>query len=176
MTRLLALDQSTRLTGWAFQEDDGPIEYGAIKTPSRIASGKGDMTAADFQLDEIYSLATKHSPDYVAIEEVHLGPNPRVLITLAEFRGRLIERIIDRTNCGPVIPVSSNDMKSYMHFGFKVGRELKKDRARFTATAIIKGETLAMSEPENWIGEDESDAICILMIAWSKVRIAELSS
>lgn len=176
MTRLLALDQSTRLTGWAFQQDDGPITYGTIKTPSRIASGKGDMTAADYQLDEIYSLATKHGPDYVAIEEVHLGPNPRVLITLAEFRGRLIETLDYRANNGKIISVSSNDMKSYVHFGFKANRQMKKDRSRFTATAIIKGETLAIAEPENWIDEDASDAICILMIAWSKIRIAELSS
>ncbi len=160
--RRLSLDQSTTMTGWAFGIDDQPPTYGRLKTPTKAQLKKLDQTAQQWQALAIMQLVTDTQPDVISVEGIH-SINIHTAIMLAEFKGYITGKLEARGF--PVVTITSADVQHFMHFGFRVKRALKKERARFVATAMIHGETWAMSHnPEEWIAEDEADALVMLAI------------
>lgn len=161
--RRLSFDQSTSKTGWAFAVDDETPSYGVIETPTKAKLKSYGLTAQQWQAAEIGHVVTDTQPNVISLEGIHYRRNVNTAIILAEFKGYLTA--IFETHGYPVVTITSAEFQHAIHFGFRVKRDLKKERTRFVATAMIHGETWAMSHtPEEWIAEDAADALVMLSI------------
>lgn len=159
---ILALDQSTRITGWAV-EVDGHVEYGIIKTPAKLTGND----AMAFQVAGIMILLSDYTPRAVALEETHFRRNIKTAIMLSRFRGRIEQKILDRNLM--LIDVSSQEVQKRIGLAAFAKKTVKKTRSRFWATCEVKGEQFAMqNDPSEWVPEDAADAVCILRIAQKK--------
>ena len=84
--KLLAFDQSTAKTGWAFFDGEKLIEYGVINktkiknTPDRIRA---------MYLDVI-SIISQFHPDKVIVEAVQQQASPATSMMLSQLQGMII--------------------------------------------------------------------------------------
>jgi len=141
--RILALDDSTTITGWAVFDNQELVGYGKIemtqKTPTeRIAAMKQWML----------SLVAKWKPDMVAIEDIQQQENIQIFKVLAHLQGVLINALYENKYEFDIIHVAT--WRSHCEVKGKTRSELKK-----SAQAKIK----------TWydvsVTQDEADAICI---------------
>lgn len=85
--RVLSLDQSTRVSGWAYFEDG---KY--------ICSGVIDMSKSDLETDkrsfamakEIWKIIKKYNPEHLVMEDTQQQNNVKTVITLARLQGMII--------------------------------------------------------------------------------------
>lgn len=87
--KILALDQSTKHTGWSYWENKGLIKYGVIDTneDDPAFARMADMGIA------IDKLVRKFKPDHVVFEQVQFQRNYKVFSQLSQLQG-VIMRIL----------------------------------------------------------------------------------
>lgn len=82
--KILAFDQSTKITGWSFFESSRYVDSGVIDLhlSKDITEKRSEKMAV-----EICSLIENHKPDVVIIEEVAMQSNAKTLKLLARIQG-----------------------------------------------------------------------------------------
>lgn len=91
MTKLLALDISSKSTGWAIFTDGKLAEYGLIKVDPK--NGWAFRLSA-FAM-QLRSILEEHQPDHVVIEDIYRGPSALTFKVLAFFHGVAYQLISD---------------------------------------------------------------------------------
>ena len=141
--RVLALDDSTTITGWAVFDDEELVGYGKIemtqKTPLERISGVKQW---------MFSMLMKWRPDVVAIEDIQQQKNVQIFKVLAHLQGVLLNTLFENKTEFEIVHVAS--WRSYCEVRGRSRAELKKN-----AQARIK----------DWydvsVSQDEADAICL---------------
>ena len=141
--RVLALDDSTTITGWAVFDNEELVGYGKIemtqKTPlERITALKQWML----------SMITKWNPDVVAIEDIQQQQNVQIFKVLAWLQGVLLNALFETKTQFEIVHVAS--WRSYCQVKGRSRSELKKN---------------AQTRIKDWydvsVSQDEADAICL---------------
>lgn len=149
MSTILALDQSTRCSGYAIFNNDQLINSGTF---TLIDDDLG-IRLVKFR-EKIISLIKDNNIDEVVFEDIQLqsnsGKNMGVTVykALAEVFGVLTELLTELGIQYEVIPAVT--WKSLLNIKGKARPEQKKNAQSFVATTYAKK-----------VSQDESDAICI---------------
>lgn len=164
---ILAIDQSTRSSGWCILSDGMLLEYGVVKTPS----GKQGLEAALWQCQQLAGIAAQNNIQALAIEDIFVpslkAQNAKTIVLLGCLKGMLVITA-DRYNWQWVTVTSPEVCQ---HLGLKVNtpREQKKRASRQIAAMELFGDRTRYEE----IPEDVADAIAIGGIAMRKLLISE---
>lgn len=146
--RILALDQSSRVSGWAFFNDDELIEYGKIDLSNEPQVGERLHKLRCLIRDMIQELKIEK----VILEDIYLDNqkvnNVYTFKTLAEVFGVLFELCIDLDI--PVEAVLAKTWKTTLNIQGKTRNEQKKSAQDW----VQKKYNIKLSQ-------DEADAICI---------------
>ena len=144
--RLLSLDQSSHITGWAFFENEKLIEYGKFNL---IAEDIGERLW-DYR-QAIEKLIKKYNPDKVAFEDIQMQGQINNVVTyriLSEILGVTQEYMVEIGM--PYEIVSSNTWKSKLNIKGKQRAEQKQNAQKYILDQYGKKVT-----------QDEADAICL---------------
>lgn len=144
---ILALDQSTKLTGWAWYQDDQCVQYGAIDL-SRNEDPAGRFIA---MCEAVVDLIKEVRPGFLVMEGVAFQRNAAALIELAQLQGVIIGACLRYQIEFYIYPPSSWRKE----LGFAQGKGIKREDLKRQAVAYVK-ELLGREEPE-----DVSEAVCI---------------
>lgn len=147
--KILALDQSTRITGWAVFADGALQEYGKFDAENAGADIGKRLT---YIKDKVKALIEKHNIQKVLIEEIQLqntvGNNVVTYKKLAYVQAVLIQ-MLDELKL-PYEVIASSSWKSTLSIKGRARAEQKKNAQEFiTKTYNIK------------VIQDIADAICI---------------
>lgn len=146
--KLLAFDQSTAKTGWAFFDGEKLIEYGVINktkiknTPDRIRA---------MYLDVI-SIISQFHPDKVIVEAVQQQASPATSMMLSQLQGMIIGYLYEH-NIVVESPLPSQWRKQ---LGFHQGQGVKRDDLKTQSLSYVR-DTYGI-ETES---DDMAEAICI---------------
>lgn len=147
--RVLALDQSSRITGWAFFEDGNLKEFGKFDASS-AGSDHGARLAHIRQ--KLLELIKKYNIEHVAFEEIQLqstvGNNVATFKTLAYVQAIIIEMLYDLNI--PYDIIASSSWKSSLGIKGRARAEQKRAAAEYVVDKYNIKPT-----------QDEADAICI---------------
>ena len=147
--RLLALDQSTRITGWAVFADGALQEHGKFDAE---AAGSDIGKRLTYIRNKIANLIDTHKIDKVAIEEIQLqntvGNNVVTFKKLAYVQAVIIE-YLNQTNI-PYEVVPSSSWKSTLGIKGRARAEQKRNAQAWVVNTYDIKPT-----------QDECDAICI---------------
>ena len=147
--RILALDQSTRVTGWAVFADDALQEYGKFDAENAGADIGKRLT---YIRTKIWSLIEKYDIEKIVIEEIQLqntvGNNVVTYKKLAYVQAVIIQ-LLDEINM-PYEIVASSSWKSTLGIKGRARAEQKKNAQIYVNTIYNIKAT-----------QDECDAICI---------------
>lgn len=146
--RILALDQASRISGWAIFEDENLISYGKID-----ASKYEDLgSRLHYIREEIKSLIQTENINKVYLEDIYMDGqhvnNVSTFKILAEVFGVLYELCVDINI--PVDAVLAGTWKSTLGIKGKTRPEQKKNAQNW----VIKNYNIKPTQ-------DECDAICI---------------
>ena len=146
--RILALDQSSRITGWAVFDEDQLIGYGKINLSKETEIGERLHTLRN----SVSDLIKEFKIDKVILEDIYMDGqrvnNVQTFKVLAEVFGVLFELCVDLEI--PVEAVLAGTWKSTLNIKGKTRPEQKR-----AAQAWVQ---------ENYnikASQDEVDAICI---------------
>lgn len=146
--RTLALDQSSRVTGWAFFENGELQEYGKFDVSSTQDLGERLHQIRCIVKDMINKLQVER----VILEDIYMGGqrvnNVQTFKALAEVFGVLYELCIDINK--PVDAVLAGTWKSGLGIKGKTRTEQKRS-----------AQAWAQSHYNVKATQDESDAVCI---------------
>lgn len=165
---LLALDQSTRSTGWCHMVDGDVVEFGILKTPTGIIG----LEAALWQTDAIEELAVSKSIDTIALEHLYIPasrsgkngkPNPETVFLLGELKGMIAH--VAHQHGWQFIVVTSPEVCDHIGVSPFTPRKQKKLTSRHVAAMDIYGDRMRYVE----IPEDAADAIAIAGVASRKL-------
>ena len=149
MKKLLALDQSTRITGWSVFADGVLQEYGKFDAETAGADIGKRLTHIR---TKIQSLIEKHDITKVALEEIQLqntvGNNVVTFKKLAYVQAVIIQ-LLDEIKM-PYEIVASSSWKSTLGIKGRARAEQKKNAQIYVNTTYNIKAT-----------QDECDAICI---------------
>lgn len=148
--RVLALDQSTKVTGWCIFHDGELVDSGSIDLHNIINTEKRILT----MYDEISSLITNHL-DCVVIEDTQYQNNQKTYKMLCRLQG-MIESCCYNVDV-PIKIVSPSEWRSKL--GFQLGRGIKRKELKEQAINYVQNRF-----GDNYIEEDLCEAICI---GWS---------
>lgn len=146
--KLLAFDQSTSKTGWAFFDGEKLAEYGVINktkikdTPNRIKEMYLEIIQ---QIDELH-------PDKVIIEAVQQQASPATSMMLSQLQGMIIGYLYEH-HIAVDSPLPTQWRK---RLGFQQGQGIKRDDLKVQSISYVK-DTYGI-ETES---DDVADAICI---------------
>lgn len=85
--RIISVDQSTRVSGWAYFEDGKYVCSGVIDmNKSKLETDKRSFEMAK----EIWKVIKKYNPDQLVIENVQQQSSPSTVIILARLAGMII--------------------------------------------------------------------------------------
>lgn len=90
--KILALDQSTKHTGWSFWNDKQLIQYGVIDADE-------DEPVYDrmrYMGKRLTLLIRKLKPDHIVIEQVQFQSNYKVYSQLSQLQGVIIQILFER--------------------------------------------------------------------------------
>lgn len=145
---LLALDQSSKITGYAIFNDKELIEHNIINLSSIDDVGK----RLNRLRETVEQLIIDYSVDKVAFEDIQLqstvGNNVKTFKVLAEVFGVIHELCTHRGISYEIVP--SVTWKSALGIKGKTRPEQKREAAKYVSAAYNKAPT-----------QDECDAICI---------------
>jgi len=151
-TRVLALDDSTTITGWAVFDGEELIGYGKIEMTQTSPT---ERIAALHQW--LLSSISKWKPDWVAIEDIQKQENVQIFKVLSQLQGVLINTLFESKIDYKIIHSAS--WRSFCGIKGKNRTELKKN---------------AQAQVKLWydvsVTQDEADAICLGRYAVSEVR------
>lgn len=147
--KILALDQSTRVTGWAVFADGALQEYGKFDAENAGADIGKRLT---YIKDKVKALIDKHDIQKVLIEEIQLqntvGNNVVTYKKLAYVQAIIIQ-LLDEIKM-PYEIVASSSWKSTLGIKGRARAEQKKNAQLYVNTTYGIKAT-----------QDECDAICI---------------
>ena len=158
MSKVLSMDQSTRVSGYCLFEDG---EY--------VCSGVVDMSKSELETPErsfemakaLWKIIKKYQPDYLILEETSQQSNAKVLIILSRLQGMIIGYAeAHGVHVHIILPTQWRKMLGYSQ-GSKVKRaELKKQSADY------------VKEKYGFdLSEDENEAIAINDAARMKYKL-----
>ena len=142
--RLLALDQSTKHTGYAAYDGSELVDYGVINVDeslspfARMKEMRGEITA----------LVSKKRPEFVVFEQVQYQQNQKVYSQLSQMQGVVMCVLFDAET--PFYIVEPTKWKSYAKVH---GKKRAEQKAHTVLLAKEKYGVIAT--------EDEADAIFI---------------
>lgn len=146
--RILALDQASRITGWAIFDDGELIEYGAIDVSKYSNLGDRLYTLRNLVKDTII----KFKIDKVILEDIYLDGqkinNVQTFKVLAEVFGVLYELCVELKI--PVEAVLAGTWKSSLHIKGRTRPEQKKAAQEW----VLNNYNIKTTQ-------DTVDAICI---------------
>lgn len=142
-TRVLALDDSTTVTGWAVFDNEELVGYSKIEMTQSSAT---ERIAALRQW--LLSMLVKWKPDTVAIEDIQKQENVQIFKVLAQLQGVMINTLFENKYSYDIVHVAT--WRSYCEIKGRTRAELKKN---------------AQEKIKEWydvsVTQDEADAICI---------------
>ena len=144
---LLALDQASRVSGYAIFQDGKLLTYG------KISCTDTDIGVRLSQLrEEIQAIIGQYQPNYVVFEDIQLqnnvANNVQTFKALAEVYG-VISELLTSLNI-PHSSVMSTSWKSTLHIAGKTRAEQKKNAQQYVINKYGVKPT-----------QDECDSICI---------------
>lgn len=141
--RVLALDDSTTVTGWSVFDDNNLITYGKYTAPSIDLIDRIIATE-----DWLVSMINNWNPNIVAIEDIQMQKNVQLFKALAKLQGVLQACIVRQKREYYII--HSQTWKAYC----KINGKTRTDQKR--SAQLIVGELYKIKATQ-----DETDAICI---------------
>lgn len=146
--KVLAFDQSSRCSGYAFFENGEYVESGVID----MSKSKLETDERSFEMaKELWKVMRKYKPDYLVIEQVQNQSNIKTVVILARLAGMLIGYAKAHNIDVYVVEPSKWRRVLDFHQGAKVKRqELKQQSINFIQENLGKK-----------LKEDESEAACI---------------
>ena len=145
---LLALDQSTRCSGYAIFQDGEYVCSGVIdKSKSKLDTHERSFEMAR----DLWRVMKKYKPQTLIIEEVSQQSNPKTVIILSRLQGMLIG-YAEAHGVKTHILLPSQWRKV---LDFKQGPKVKRDELKQQSINFIK-EKYGLS-----LQEDECEATCI---------------
>ena len=173
---LLAIDQSTRCSGWALYNDDGLVEFGIFKTPAALTG----VEAAFWQVDAIEEAVALKGIKVLALEKLYIPRDdhskskskridPNTIFLLGELRGMLL-LTVRQYGC-QVENIASTEVCQHIGVSPFTPRTAKKRASRQSAAMDI------WQDRSKWkdIKEDAADAIAIGAVAQRRLRIASMT-
>lgn len=147
MQRVLAFDQSTKISAYSLFVDGEYVEYGCIDLHT-IRDASERIRAMGVELGKVIA---KYAPDKVVIEEVAQQSNPLTLKLLARIQGVIIG-FCAAHNIDTYI-IEPSKWRSALQF--KVGAGVKREALKRQAIQYIK------TKYNLELSEDSCEAICI---------------
>ncbi len=144
--RLLALDQSSRCSGWAIFEDEELVDSGTFTLKSDDIGER----LVDYK-KHVEKLICDNDIEEIAFEDIQMQNqinNVQTFKVLAEIFGVTQEYLVEQGHSYHV--VSSNTWKSQLNIKGKQRAEQKKNAKAYVLEHYNKK-----------VSQDESDAICI---------------
>ena len=141
--KVLALDQSTKITGWSLWDKNKLKEYGTVSSNIKENNPIERMRQ---MYDEVCKLIDTKTPDFVIIEQVQFQKNYRTYSQLSQMQGVLFSSLFER-NIGFTI-IESTAWKKAMGVSGKNRAEQKAATIQIVKM-IYKVDT----------SEDEADSI-----------------
>lgn len=151
--RILSLDASTNITGWAIFDGYELMNYGKFTTTKR------DTVQRIAHINEwLVTVIDQWSPDLVVIEDIQKQINPKTFKVLANLQGVLVNTVF--MNGIDIKMVTASQWRSGVGVKGQNRKALKK-----CAIDLVK----------EWynidVGEDEADAICLgRHISYNKLK------
>lgn len=159
--KILGVDISSSITGWAVVDNSELISYGAID----IKSMKRDAVITNSMLwgfgEKIRQLLELVKPDHMAVENVYMGMNPQTCKSLAMMSG--IARYISVGMLHNEVPtIYPSEVNKYYGIKGNPKRKIRKDKLvqqanKFFGTSFLKKD------------DDIADAIGIAFVAYHKL-------
>ena len=141
--RILALDDSTTVTGWAVFDNEELAGYGKIEMTQ-----KAPMERITALKQWLMSMLSKWHPDMVVIEDIQQQDNIQIFKVLAQLQGVLLNALMENNYDYDIMHVAT--WRSHCEVRGKTRSELKKQ---------------AQEKIKNWydvtVSQDEADAICM---------------
>lgn len=161
--KVLAFDQATTKTGYALFSTGGGLDYGLINLSLKEFRDMDADTKGRLMVKKISELIEELQPDYVAIEDVALQRNAKVLIELSRIQGGIVGDC-DRRGIPIMILKPSQWRKTCaLTQGAGVKRAVLKQAAKTFVKETFQADATS----------DEADAICIGWAAWVQVTAAK---
>lgn len=149
MVKVLALDLSTRSSGYCVIKSGSVVDFGTIKS-----NDKDFLVRGQYMAEFIRLLCEKHGKfDKVIIEELKVISNQKTLVMLGIVQGMVIREIKD----SEIIFVTPSSWRKKFHLNGKRAEAKKKAIELCT----IKGYTVK--------NDDEAEAILIGLSSFDKV-------
>lgn len=147
MIKVLSLDQSTRVSGWAYFEDGQYVESGIIDMhKSKLETEERSFAMAK----EIWKIINKYKPQHLILEGVQQQSNPSTMIILARLAGMVIG-YAEAHNIETHILLPSQWRKQ---LGYSQGAKVKRQELKQQSIDYVK-ENFGIN-----VSEDENEAIC----------------
>ncbi len=90
--RILALDQSTKHTGWSLWQNKGLLKYGVLDTDEKASP----FIRMQDMGKQISNLIRRAKPDHVVIEQVQFQRNYKVYSQLSQLQGVIMQILFER--------------------------------------------------------------------------------
>lgn len=145
--RILAFDQATKVTGWAYIDSGSPIEYGHIvEVQTNTPAERIHMMFL-----EIAHLIELFHPDLVVVEGVQHQANAKTMLMLSQLQGMCIGKAyLENIPVYSPLPVEWRKILDY-----KQGPHEKRADLKAQSVAYVQGHFNITAT------EDECEAICI---------------
>jgi Holliday junction resolvasome RuvABC endonuclease subunit len=150
--RVLAFDQSTKVTGWSLFVDEKYIDSGVID----LSKNKDTVERSKQMALAICQVIIDNRPDTVIIEEVAMQSNAQTLKLLARIQGVAIGFCAAHNI--PLHILEPSKWRSALDF--KQGRAVKREELKSQSLDYVK-ENFGFKN----FSEDRSEAICINVAA-----------
>lgn len=153
--KTLALDCSTKRTGWAVYDDDNNLQYGAIA----ISSNDVEKRITHMR-DEIKKLLEKYQPDNIIMEEIiQDNYNNRTSKVLSWLQGVIDIMVYEYNKDIKIEFIGASSWRSKL--GLQ-GKAIRRDEQKEIDIAYAnKHYNLALAGTQ----DDEADALCLLAYA-----------
>lgn len=164
VTRILALDAATGITGYAIYDNKVLVGYGTFKTSAQLPT----IERINQMKNWLKAALKEYTPDFVGLENIQLqsyGPNGaqaqvKTFQTLANLQGVILDTIFEA--CIDSDLVRSSEWRSYC--GISTGDQ-HRDARKKAAQAKVK------IWYDMQCSEDEADAICIGKYFCNKIKV-----
>lgn len=146
--KVLAMDQSTRNSGFALFDDGKYVCSGVID----MSKSKLDTNERSFEMaKEIWKIINKYKPQHIVLEDVQQQSNPKTMIVLARLSGMIIG-YAEAHNVKTHI-LSPAQWRKQLHYS--QGPKIKRQELKQQSIDYVK-KNFGLDLPE-----DECEAICI---------------
>lgn len=146
MTKVLSLDQSTRLSGYCYLENGQYVDSGVVDmSKSKLETDKRSFEMAK----ELWKIIRKYKPDELVLEGVQQQSNPNTMIILARLSGMLIG-YAEAHNIQTHILLPSQWRKA---LGYSQGAKVKRQELKQQSIDYVKN-NLGLD-----LQEDEAEAV-----------------